>query len=38
MIPRIQKEGLEEKLKGNKLILLSGPKRVGKMALLDEGL
>lgn len=36
MIPRIQKEGLEEKLKGNKLILLSGPKRVGKMALLDE--
>ncbi|MFT5857961.1 MAG: putative AAA+ superfamily ATPase [Flavobacteriaceae bacterium] len=36
MIPRIQKEQLEEKLKGSKLILLSGPKRVGKMTLLDE--
>lgn len=36
MIPRIQKPLLQEKLKGNKLILLTGPKRVGKMRLLNE--
>ncbi|MFT5778549.1 MAG: putative AAA+ superfamily ATPase [Crocinitomicaceae bacterium] len=36
MVPRIQKERLAEKLKGNKLILLTGPRRVGKMELLQE--
>ncbi len=36
MIPRIQKERLQQQLKGNKLILLTGPKHVGKMMMLEE--
>ena len=35
MIPRIQQDRLQEKLKANKLILLTGPKRVGKMSMLE---
>ena len=36
MIPRIQKEQLKTKLKENKLLILKGPKNVGKMALLEQ--
>lgn len=35
MIPRIQQKQIEEKLKSNKLLLLTGPKRTGKMDVLD---
>ena len=36
MIPRIQQAQIEEKLKGNKLLLLTGPKRTGKMEVLEQ--
>jgi predicted AAA+ superfamily ATPase len=36
MIPRIQQEQIAEKLKGNKLLLLTGPKRTGKMSVLEN--
>ncbi len=36
MIPRIQQAQIEEKLKGNKLLLLTGPKRTGKMSVLEN--
>lgn len=36
MIPRIQKDRLQEKLRENKLVLLTGPKHIGKMSMLDE--
>lgn len=38
MVPRIQKDHLVDRLKSNKLVLLSGPRSVGKMALLDEAI
>ena len=36
MIPRVQQTQIEEKLKSNKLLLLTGPKRTGKMSVLEQ--
>lgn len=36
MIPRVQKETIQSKIKGNKIILVRGPKNVGKRELVDE--
>ena len=36
MIPRIQQAQIEGKLQGNKLLLLTGPKRTGKMSVLEN--
>lgn len=36
MIPRIQKEGLREKFVHNKLILIQGPRHVGKRTLIKQ--
>tara|TARA_R110002072_G_scaffold251518_5_gene410439 strand:- start:45824 stop:46960 length:1137 start_codon:yes stop_codon:yes gene_type:complete len=35
-IPRMQKNRIEEKLSNNKLLLIQGPKRVGKKTLIEE--
>ena len=36
MIPRIQQEQIATKIKNNKLLLLTGPKRTGKMTVLEH--
>jgi uncharacterized protein len=36
MIPRIQQAQIDAKLKAHKLLLLTGPKRTGKMAVLEN--
>ena len=36
MIPRIQEKQLLEKIKGNKLLLITGPKNVGRSELLES--
>ena len=35
-IPRIQKESLEEKIKSNKLILIQGPRKIGKRTIVEQ--
>jgi len=36
MIPRIQQEQIANKISSNKLLLLTGPKRTGKMTVLEN--
>ena len=36
MIPRIQQEQIAAKINSNKLLLLTGPKRTGKMSVLEN--
>lgn len=36
MIPRVQQQQIEDKLKSSKLLLLTGPKRTGKMTVLEN--
>ena len=36
MIPRIQKQTIQEKLQANKLLFIQGPRKVGKRSLIEE--
>ena len=36
MIPRIQKQTIQDKLQTNKLLFIQGPRKVGKRSLIEE--
>ncbi len=38
MVPRIQFEHLKEKIAGNRIVLVNGPRRVGKQTLVNKAL